>query len=183
MVKLKEEYKINRFIQKSKEVHGDRFDYSKVIYINPYTNVILTCKKHNLDFEILPAHHFRSNISCDECRKTKNNDLFIKRIKLKYGDRYDYSKVIYTSAHDKIILICNKHNKEFEVYASHILNKERGCPLCHKKGYVYAPYEKVKPFNIKSMKDYFVWYENNLQFCETHRIPKHPHNYYSKKVG
>jgi hypothetical protein len=34
------------FIQKAKEVHGDRYDYSKVQYINTKTKVCIICKEH-----------------------------------------------------------------------------------------------------------------------------------------
>lgn len=33
------------FIRRSKEKHGDLFDYSKSVYVNPKTNIIVTCKK------------------------------------------------------------------------------------------------------------------------------------------
>lgn len=37
---------LDEFITRSKHVHGDRFDYSKVEYTNAITNVIITCKLH-----------------------------------------------------------------------------------------------------------------------------------------
>lgn len=34
------------FIQEAKQIHGDKYDYSKVNYINAYTKVCIICSKH-----------------------------------------------------------------------------------------------------------------------------------------
>ena len=34
------------FIKKAREVHGDRYDYSKVEYVNKKTKVCIICKEH-----------------------------------------------------------------------------------------------------------------------------------------
>ena len=34
------------FINKAKEVHGDKYDYSKIEYVNMSTPVIIVCKEH-----------------------------------------------------------------------------------------------------------------------------------------
>jgi hypothetical protein len=48
--KLLQEDVIAQFI----EVHGDEFDYSKVVYINTNTPVEVYCKKHNFTFTPTP---------------------------------------------------------------------------------------------------------------------------------
>ncbi len=35
-----------QFIEKSRQVHGNRYDYSKVNYINSRTKVTIICPKH-----------------------------------------------------------------------------------------------------------------------------------------
>lgn len=54
---------------------------------------------------------------------------FIKRAKSLHGDKYNYDKIKHLFEKDKITIICNKHNKEFEqnVY-KHL--KGHGCPDC-----------------------------------------------------
>ena len=37
---------ISDFIKDAKNVHGSKYDYSKVNYINNHTKVIITCRKH-----------------------------------------------------------------------------------------------------------------------------------------
>lgn len=37
---------INEFIKKAKKVHGDKYSYDKINYINARTKIIITCPKH-----------------------------------------------------------------------------------------------------------------------------------------
>jgi len=51
--KLTQEQVINSF----KEVHGDAFDYSKVVYIDNKTPVEVYCKKHDFTFTPSPKNY------------------------------------------------------------------------------------------------------------------------------
>ena len=42
------------FIEKAKKVHGDKYDYSKVQYVNAYTKVCIICTEHG-EFWQLPG--------------------------------------------------------------------------------------------------------------------------------
>lgn len=61
-------------------------------------------------------------------RKKKTNKDFIKELKKVHNDVYDYSKVKYFGALDKIKVVCKKHG-EFEISAHNHLNGQ-GCKLC-----------------------------------------------------
>ena len=45
-------------------------------------------------------------------RKTLTQKEFLKIAKKVHGNRYDYSKTIYKTLRDKIIIICKKRNKK-----------------------------------------------------------------------
>ncbi len=45
-----------QIIEQFKKVHGDKYDYSKVEYVNAKTPVIIICKEHN-EFSQAPDHH------------------------------------------------------------------------------------------------------------------------------
>lgn len=47
------------FIRKAKLIHGDKFDYSKVNYINTRTPIKIICPEHG-EFEQLPSSHLKS---------------------------------------------------------------------------------------------------------------------------
>ena len=53
------------FIKKAREVHGDRYDYSKVEYVDTKTKVCIICSKHG-EFEQMPNHHLRG-CDCPKC--------------------------------------------------------------------------------------------------------------------
>ena len=67
------------FIERAKAVHGDKYDYSKVEYINMHHKVLIICPVHGL-FEQLPQPHLKGQ-GCPECGKTKQKQTMIE----KYG--------------------------------------------------------------------------------------------------
>lgn len=58
---------LNHFVQKAKWIWGaDRFDYSKVKYVNHRTNIIIICPEHG-EFKQTPAHHLNGSMGCKRC--------------------------------------------------------------------------------------------------------------------
>ena len=60
--------------------------------------------------------------------KKKTNDEFLSQIKAIWGDKYDFSKVVYNGATNKVTVICPKHG-EFQIRAADLLHGH-GCPAC-----------------------------------------------------
>ena len=66
------------FITKAKHIHGDRYDYSMVKYINNYTPVTITCPQHGT-FSQRPFNHLYDRYGCKECgNKSKGSASFLK---------------------------------------------------------------------------------------------------------
>lgn len=61
------------FIAKAKMVHGDKYDYSKVNYINCSTKVCIICPEHG-EFWQIPNAHLRG-VGCPICKTSKGEDL------------------------------------------------------------------------------------------------------------
>lgn len=61
------------YIQKAKDVHGDRYDYSKVKYVRGIDKIIITCLIHG-DYT-QEAHSHLQNHNCPRCGNIskKNN--------------------------------------------------------------------------------------------------------------
>ena len=57
--------KTKNFIEKAKEIHGDKYDYSKVNYINSQTKVCIICPKHG-EFWQRPNNHL-NGWGCSKC--------------------------------------------------------------------------------------------------------------------
>ena len=120
--------KTQEFIQKAILVHGDKYDYSKVIYTKAINKVIIICKKHG-EYEQRAISHLR-NMGCSKCSGVYkyNTKEFIEKVKEIHGDKYDYSKIIYKSNKDKIIIICKEHG-EFKILPSNFI-KGQNCNIC-----------------------------------------------------
>lgn len=65
------------FIEKARLVHGDRYDYSKFIYINCMTKGIIICKEHG-EFLQTPNSHISKKQNCFKCGKIKQGNSYIK---------------------------------------------------------------------------------------------------------
>lgn len=60
------------------------------------------------------------------------NSQFIDKAVRKWGEKYDYSKVEYRTSRLPVVIICRKHNHEFEqTPKAHFGTKHHCCPLCY----------------------------------------------------
>ena len=60
------------FIEKAKYIHNDRYDYSKVEYVNAHTKVCIICPEHG-EFWQTPNNHLNGN-GCPLCKNRKIGD-------------------------------------------------------------------------------------------------------------
>jgi hypothetical protein len=121
------------FIKLANEKHNNKYDYSKVDYINNITKICIICPKHG-EFWQTPKDHL-NNCGCPECWQEKrgkslrkNCNTFIKQANEVHGDKYNYSKTDYVSAHVPIIITCPIHG-DFSMTAHNHL-RGQGCPKC-----------------------------------------------------
>lgn len=127
----KQRYSRDEFIAKAKEIHGDKYDYSKIEYINNDTAVTIICPIHGR-FTLIAGNHIRKKKAggCPKCNisYSPTTKEFVEEIKPILGDKYDYSKVVYKSARDKICLICPIHG-DVHVYP-YQARQGTGCKWC-----------------------------------------------------
>jgi hypothetical protein len=69
------------FIKRAKEIHGNKYNYSKMKYVDSRTKIIITCKIHG-DFPQTPTTHL-GGAGCPDCAGNKQSDTedFIKKAK------------------------------------------------------------------------------------------------------
>jgi very-short-patch-repair endonuclease len=123
---------MNDFIKKAKEKHGDKYDYSKVEYVNSKTKVIIICEEHG-EFLQTPTDHY--NGGCKKCADMLRNETrrftieeLVQKAKEIHGDKYDYSNAQYDGK--KINNInCKIHGKFKQSMDVHI-NRKGGCKKC-----------------------------------------------------
>jgi hypothetical protein len=128
---------LNDFIEKSKLVHGDKYDYSLVEYKNNKQKIKIICPEHG-EFEQTPKNHMNGK-HCKKCgsantglKKRANINNFIETANLIHENKYDYSLVEYQSAIKKIKIICPVHGI-FEQQPSAHVSQKQGCPSCYQK--------------------------------------------------
>lgn len=167
---------IEYFISKSNLIHSDKYDYSKSIYINNKTKLIITCPKHG-DFKMTPGHHL-SGHGCSSCSNNyrRTSDEFFTECKSAHNNKYIY-KDQFKSLKSKITIFCPDHG-DFIQTAGHHLNGH-GCPKCntsHGEKYIIdflennsVEYIKEKTFNgclsHEGYKLRFDFYLPNLNMC------------------
>ena len=77
----------DEFIHKSKLVHGDKYDYSRVVYVDGNHKVEIVCPKHGSFFQVARTHMRRSG--CPKCRMSKG-ELAIMKYLINAGKPYIY---------------------------------------------------------------------------------------------
>ena len=117
-------YTINKF----KEVWGERYDYSKFIYLGAREKSIIICRIHG-EFIQDANMHLSGRCGCDKCaneatslRVRSNTTEFIEKAVLKYGkEKYSFDKTVYETATSNVTITCNKHG-DFEQTPNRFLN-------------------------------------------------------------
>lgn len=122
------------FIKECDLIHGNKYDYSKVVYKNRETAVCIICPEHG-EFLQTPKSHL-SGCGCPKCANNVklSTEEFIERCHRVWGDLYDYSKVNYVRSIDEVEIICKKHGTFFQTANSHLSG--HGCPHCANEEYL-----------------------------------------------
>ena len=121
-----------KYIQECKKVHGDKYDYSKTIYKNAFSPVIIICPKHGEYTQIARTHLYGHG--CPECAGKRKYDLvyFLEKAKNVHGNKYDYSLIKEIKNNRELLpIICPKHGIFYQTIDNHI-NQKQGCPNCMK---------------------------------------------------
>lgn len=107
---------VENVLSKFKQKHGDKYDYSRVKYIDSKTKVVIICPIHGR-FMMSPNHH-NAGRGCKECfklRKSENQKLSLNDVVAMFievhGDFYDYSKFEYINTRTKGVITCPHHGE------------------------------------------------------------------------
>lgn len=118
------------FIERAKQIHGNKYDYSEVEYIGATTKVKIICPIHG-EFLQTPSSHINLKQGCPKCSHQSypnTSEIFIEKARFIYGDKYTYDKVNYKNNKTKVIVTCPKHG-DFEVRPDNFYHNH-GCPKC-----------------------------------------------------
>jgi hypothetical protein len=123
----------NEFIKKAVDKHGEKYEYSKVVYKNAIEDVIITCKEHG-EFLQTPHTHLTGS-GCNKCgiektadKKRNTLEYFINKANEKHKNKFKYDKVVYKNTQSKVIISCPLHGDFEQNAGSHLAGN--GCPSC-----------------------------------------------------
>lgn len=163
------------FIVRARRVHHDKYDYSKVEYNNADTTVCITCPDHG-DFWQTPSHHINRGDGCPICRyiqsaktKTFTTQKFIELSSAVHGDKYDYSKSVYTKAKQPLIIICPNHGEFSQIAMDHMSGQ--GCPKCGRIRTIEARRSSTNEFIAKAKEIHGDKYDYSKAEYVTNRTP------------
>ena len=164
-------------IQKCIATHGDKYDYSKLNYVNAATKVIIICPVHG-DFEQLLYSHY-SGSGCAKCASEvhgqskiiNHKQVFLEKCRQVHGNRYGLELITYTNAHSIINVKCFEHGI-FKIKANSFLNGGN-CPHCSKT--IVSVEDKINQ-GINVHNDFYDYSKVNYVNAKTKVIincPKH----------
>ena len=140
------------FIEKSKEIHCNKYDYSKVNYTGMYDKVCIICPEHG-EFWQLPVNHMHGKQGCPKCAHSVSNEKdFIEKSNEIHCNKYDYSKVIYSGTHTKVCITCPEHGEFWQTPHHHL--KGCGCPSCKESKLEKLIEKELNNKNIFFIKQY-----------------------------
>ncbi len=170
------------WIASGRKVHGDKYDYSKVNYVNSKTKVCIICPKHG-EFEQNPIEHILG-CDCPKCSIEKNRknhtstkENFIKKANENHNGKYDYSKVHYVNSKTKVCIICPEHGEFWQIPSSH--TQGAGCPICANEANGKSKRLSLSDFITKARKVHGNKYDySKVHYVDaftkiTIRCPKH----------
>lgn len=122
------------FIEKCRESHGYKYDYSETKYKKLHEKVTIICRKHGR-FSQTPWQHIIASHGCRMCasesrtqKQTLDTAWFIEKAQQRFGSYFDYSKTEYVTSNDKLEIICPAHGGFWQLPATHL--NGHGCPKC-----------------------------------------------------
>jgi len=122
---------LSEFIERSNDIHNNKYDYSLVYFTNNDSIVCIICPTHGI-FKQRVGSHLIGN-SCKKCKNDNRRTSVLKFVESSntiHNNKYDYSMVCYSTTHNKVKIICEKHGVFEKSPKNHL--RGQGCPLCKK---------------------------------------------------
>lgn len=122
------------FIERSKAIYGDFFEYKNTVYEHMRRELVVTCPVHG-DITVIAKQHLKG-FGCLLCargrqgvrrRASKAATLEDRATEVHKG-KYLYHLVEYINSDTKVTIVCPKHGNFLVVPTEHL--RGSGCPQC-----------------------------------------------------
>jgi len=139
----------DEFVRRSKEIHGDKYDYSQTVYVKSHDKLTITCREHGAFQQIAKDHYRYGCKHCAVASRGKSRRMTVEQFTAKafnvHGDKYSYQLVDYQGDNKTPVrIVCPEHGV-FEQKPNGHLSGE-GCPRCAR--------ERVREANAMSVEEF-----------------------------
>ena len=153
---MKKEITTQDFIDRARQIHGDKYNYTKSLYTGSDSKLIVTCLIHG-DWQLDARSHLRGN-GCQRCANQAKANLiseiareeFVDKASKIHNNFYSYEKFIYTTSKEKGIVSCRLHRDYLQSPNSHLAGA--GCRECGILSYSTPKREKAAQTFIERAK-------------------------------
>lgn len=146
-------------------IHDGFYEYDFDTYEKFSSKMKMICPDHG-DFWQTCSNHYNGE-TCRQCAnkrisksKFKGQEYFLNMAIETNGDKYDYSKSVYTGSHDKIEITCPDHGSFWTTAKSHMLYGI-GCNKCSNIGTSDKEQAWLKSLNIENLKTQYYLGKND----------------------
>ncbi len=159
------QYSTEEWIEQAMEVHGDKYDYSKVEYVNSDTDVVIICTTHG-EFKQNPSRHLSGN-GCPWCVGQGGfhplNSL--AKVRPDLALEWDYEHIGNKGLTPRDVAINDSVNEywwkcnngkphSYKASISFRISRDSGCAVCHGKQISYdTSLEFLRPDLAKEWHD------------------------------
>lgn len=167
--------KVPEFIKRSKDTHGDKYDYSKVHQFKRQRNetVVIICPNHG-EFKQNPYDHY-SGSGCPKCWENIRSEVLtipweevLKSFRETHGEKYSYNSEDYENSSSKLRINCPKHGEFLQDVNSH--KHGQGCPKCGRERiseFLTTTWEEVLNSFREIHKDEYEYIKETYSLLET----------------
>ena len=122
-----------QFLEKARQQHGDKYDYSQTIYKSARDIITVICPTHGRFNQV--AYYHQQGRGCSKCadeatslRCRHSLEKFVKLANIKHDNKYDYSKVTYRTNKHPVVILCPRHGEFLQRPDRHLYGC--GCKQC-----------------------------------------------------
>jgi len=174
------------FKQEVCKKYGDIFTYNKTVIKTNKDKVIVTCKKHDYDFIVVPHKFISRNYTCPKCKIEVKTKKFKERGIKKFGNKFNLDNVIFENYNIPVTIICKEHG-EIKILPNNFLKNVYGCPSCTKDLRLNGK-KTTEEFKIEAIKKHGNKFDYNKTIyvdCKTKvkiRCIKHDYTFEQKPL-
>ncbi len=137
----------DEFLIRARLVHGESYDYSRVVVSNSKTKVEIVCRTCAQAWWVLTGNHIFRRSACPRCSQVKmkfrshdptqsfrntrkTHEEFLAEARARHGHAYNYDKVEYITNKVRVVITCLKCSLTFEQMPICHIGRGHGCPRC-----------------------------------------------------